>query len=38
VSGTKGFAQKYPQEQVALEPNAHTAMKYEEMQALLREY
>jgi len=38
VSGTKGFAQKYPQEQLALEPNAHTAMKYEDMEALLKEY
>jgi len=38
ISGTKGFAQKYPIQQVALEPNAHSAMSSEEMQQLLNEY
>ena len=38
VSGTKGFAQKYPIQQLAFEPDAHSAMNSEEMQALLDEY
>ena len=38
ISGTKGFAQKYPIQQLALEPNPHRAVNNEEMAALLSEY
>ena len=38
VSGTKGFAQKYPKEQLAFEPNAHSALNNENMQATLSKY
>jgi len=38
VSGTKGFAQKYPVLQLAFDPGAHTALKDEDMQAKLKEY
>ena len=38
VSGTKGFAQKYPIQQLAFEPNAHNSLNREEMQAKLDEY
>jgi len=38
VSGTKGFAQKYPIQQLAFEPNAHSSLNREEMQAKLDEY
>jgi len=38
VSGTKGFAQKYPKQQLAFEPNAHSAMKDADMQEKLKEY
>ena len=35
ISGTKGFAQKWPQMQIALEPNAHEPMSEEEMNKFL---
>lgn len=38
VSGTKGFAQKYPARQIALEPNAHRAMSQGAMDSLLTQY
>ena len=38
LSGTMGFAQKWPEQQLAFEPNAHSAMKNEEMQEMLRKY
>ncbi|MCD8173311.1 MAG: Gfo/Idh/MocA family oxidoreductase [Alistipes sp.] len=38
VSGTKGFAQKYPATQIALEPNAHYPLGRDEMDAMLAEY
>ena len=38
ISGTKGFAQKYPIQQLAFEPDAHSAVNRETLQALLAEY
>ena len=38
ISGTGGFARKYPILQLAFEPNAHSAMNKEDMEALLQEY
>jgi hypothetical protein len=38
VSGTKGFAQKYPVRQIALEPNAHGALPREKMDSVLVAY
>jgi predicted dehydrogenase len=38
ISGTKGFAQKYPIQQLAFEPNPHRALNSENMQELLAEY
>lgn len=38
VSGTKGFAQKYPITQIALEPNAHKALTEEEFNAMMEKY
>ena len=38
ISGTKGFAKKYPIQQLAFEPNAHSAMNDEDMEALLAKY
>ena len=38
VSGTKGFAQKWPRTQIALEPNAHSALPKETMDSLLNAY
>jgi predicted dehydrogenase len=38
VSGTKGFAQKYPVESIALDPNAHSAMSPDELQAFLAKW
>ena len=37
-SGTKGFAQKYPQQGIALEPNPHQFMSENELDSLLEEY
>lgn len=38
ISGTKGFARKWPKQCIALEPNAHTSLSDEEMEKLLVEY
>ncbi len=38
VSGTKGFAQKYPRKGIALEPNAHHFLPQSEMDSLIKEY
>jgi predicted dehydrogenase len=38
VSGTKGFAQKYPQKGIALEPDAHQFLPQDKLDALLKEY
>ena len=38
VSGTKGFAQKWPRKGIALEPNAHSFLSDEEMEKMLVEY
>ncbi len=38
LSGTKGFAQKWPRTGIALEPNGHNWLSDEDLQELLREY
>jgi len=38
VSGTKGFAQKWPRRGIALEPNGHQYVSDEELKALLEKY
>lgn len=38
LSGTKGFAQKYPVQSIALEPNAHSALDKQNMDSLLKVY
>lgn len=38
VSGTKGFAQKWPQQGLAFDPKAHIFLPDEEMEAVLKEY
>ena len=38
ISGTKGFAQKYPVEGIALEPNAHSFLAKPEFDQLMAEY
>jgi len=38
ISGTKGMAVKYPEEQIALEPNAHEYLKKEDFDALMKKY
>jgi len=38
VSGTKGFAQKWPRTGIALEPDAHSFLGDDEMEKLLKEY
>ncbi|MDR0364844.1 MAG: Gfo/Idh/MocA family oxidoreductase [Bacteroidales bacterium] len=38
VSGTKGFAQKWPRTHIALEPNAHSALSAEQMDSILTLY
>jgi hypothetical protein len=38
LSGTKGFAQKWPRRGIALEPNGHNWLSEEEMNNLLQEY
>ncbi len=38
VSGTKGFAQKWPRKGIALEPNAHSFLSDEDMEKMLTEY
>lgn len=38
LSGTQGFAQKYPVQGLAFEPNAHSFLSKEKMNELLKEY
>ncbi len=38
VSGTKGFAQKYPRKSIALEPNAHHFVSGGKLDSLLTDY
>jgi predicted dehydrogenase len=38
ISGTKGMAIKYPEEQIALEPAAHEFLKKEDFDALMKKY
>ncbi len=38
VSGTKGFAVKYPVKQIALEPDYHSPLHQEKLDSVLREY
>jgi hypothetical protein len=38
VSGTKGFARKWPERGLAFEPNAHEFLPEEEMEAMLEKY
>ena len=38
ISGTKGMAAKWPEEQIALEPNAHEFLKKEEFDALMKKW
>lgn len=38
VSGTEGFAQKYPKKGIALEPNAHSFLSKVKMDSLLKVY
>lgn len=38
LSGTKGFAQKYPKPNIALDPDSHDFLKEDKLNALLKEY
>ncbi|MDR2886657.1 MAG: Gfo/Idh/MocA family oxidoreductase [Bacteroidales bacterium] len=38
LSGTRGYASKYPEERIALEPEAHSFLKPEEFKALMAKY
>lgn len=38
LSGTKGIAMKWPQQKIALEPNAHTWLNDEEFKSLMEKY
>jgi predicted dehydrogenase len=38
ISGTKGMAVKWPEEQIALEPNAHEPLKKEDFDTLMKKY
>ncbi len=38
ISGTKGFAQKYPRQTLAFEPNGHRVLNDEQMKKILAEY
>lgn len=38
ISGTKGFAQKYPVESLAFDPNAHSALSAEKKDSILKAY
>lgn len=38
VSGTKGFAQKWPKKQLAFDPDGHHALNDEKMAEMLKEY
>ncbi len=38
LSGTKGYCVKYPEERIALEPNAHSFLKDEDFKKLMEKY
>lgn len=38
ISGTKGFAQKYPVKQIALEPDAHKFLNQVKMDSIMKKY
>jgi len=38
ISGTKGMAVKYPNQNIALEPNAHEFLKKDDFDALMKKY
>jgi predicted dehydrogenase len=38
ISGTKGYATKYPEQKIAIEPHAHGFLKPEEFKAILEQY
>jgi len=38
ISGTRGMAVKYPEQNIALEPNAHEFLKKEDFDALMKKY
>ena len=38
ISGTKGYASKYPTQQIAIEPEAHGFLKQEEFKELMAKY
>lgn len=38
ISGTKGMAVKYPEQNIALEPSAHEFLKKEDFDALMQKY
>ena len=38
ISGTKGYAVKYPEEKIALDPEAHDFLKPDEFKALMAQY
>jgi predicted dehydrogenase len=38
ISGTKGFAEKYPQQSIALEPDPHTPMSKAQVDSMLKVY
>lgn len=38
ISGTKGFAQKYPQQGIALEPNSHRFLPKDQLDSLIEKY
>ncbi|MCX6231035.1 MAG: Gfo/Idh/MocA family oxidoreductase [Bacteroidetes bacterium] len=38
ISGTKGYAVKYPEQRIALEPNAHSFLSKEKLDSLLKVY
>lgn len=38
LSGTKGFAQKYPDPKIAIEPNSHEFLSEEKFDKLMKEY
>jgi predicted dehydrogenase len=38
ISGTKGYAVKYPDQKIALEPHAHEFLKPEEFKAIIAQY
>jgi len=38
ISGTKGYATKYPDEKIALDPNSHEFLKPEEFKSLMEQY